>query len=730
MRRALPALPALLVAIFALPPLPAAGETAAGPWYNRLLVGMEVGPTGAQFGSDASDVKYAEKFSGTDIVAAQIATGSQYIVIWGKDGEYAYYNSKVAPKCPGLGDRDVIRETVEAAKPHNLPVIVYCVVQAGGYPLRQHPEFKMRDVEGKPIERVCLNSGFMGHLKDLVDEMLAYGIQGFHIDMLDQGFGPPYGCWCDNCRARFERDYGKPMPASISWDEAWDRMLEFRYNTCERFQREILAHIKERQPDCSVDFNYHGNPPFSFEIGQRPVQHAHIGDFVTGECGTWGFGALSPSFEALFVRGTDPAAPFQVVIQRGVRMYHDQTTRPLEDMRWEMFSLLMHGAQVTIVDKTPFDGSLDRVAYERYGALFREALAKQEHFGRQHRPLADVGLFFSHRTRDWYARETPRKYFDPVYGAHEAVVLGHLPAEFVFDERLTGERLRRHRVVYAPGAAILEPETVALLEDYVRGGGKLLVTGDTGTHDRMGAPRAESALANLIGAKLVRRLDTDDNHVSFPADGGDLDALAAGIPRDWPFLARGAAGIYEPTTARPFGTLHRPFRSVLQQQGKEGFFLPQSPEEAVGPAILVNDFGKGRVVCIAAAPDTAIGGEFGMPEDRMLIENALRLLDPDPPVRVDAPRFVESAVTAGPEPDTLRVHLVAHVTPPQNTHKDRPLAIPAFIEDKPIYRVSVKVAGGVKEIEAATPTTTVTPAPGGFTAQVEDIHEVFVIRTK
>jgi len=150
----------------------------------------------------------------------------------------------------------------------------------------------------------------------------------------------------------------------------------------------------------------------------------------------------------------------------------------------------------------------------------------------------------------------------------------------------------------------------------------------------------------------------------------------------------------------------------------------------VGPAVLVNDFGKGRVVCIAAAPDTAIGGEFGMPEDRMLIENALRLLDPDPPVRVDAPRFVESAVTAGPEPDTLRVHLVAHVTPPQNTHKDRPLTIPAFIEDKPIYRVSVKVAGGVKEIEAITPTTTVTPAPEGFTAQVEDIHEVFVIRTK
>ena len=33
------------------------------------------------------------------------------------------------------------------------------------------------------------------------------------------------------------------------------------------------------------------NPPFSFEVGQRPVQHADNADFVTGETGVWGFSA-------------------------------------------------------------------------------------------------------------------------------------------------------------------------------------------------------------------------------------------------------------------------------------------------------------------------------------------------------------------------------------------------------------------------------------------------------
>ena len=50
-----------------------------------------------------------------DIVRQQLAANSQYLVIWGKDSEFAYYNSKVAPRCPGVQDRDVIREAVEAA---------------------------------------------------------------------------------------------------------------------------------------------------------------------------------------------------------------------------------------------------------------------------------------------------------------------------------------------------------------------------------------------------------------------------------------------------------------------------------------------------------------------------------------------------------------------------------------------------------------------------------------
>lgn len=90
-------------------------------------------------------------------------------------------------------------------------------------------------------------------------------------------------------------------------------------------------------------------------------------------------------------------------------MYHDQTTRPLNDMRWEMFTLLAHGAFVTMIDKTAFDGWLDPIAYDRIGELLGEARTKRRHFGQ--RPVREVGIFVSARTRDWMARDEPTKYF-------------------------------------------------------------------------------------------------------------------------------------------------------------------------------------------------------------------------------------------------------------------------------------------------------------------------------
>jgi hypothetical protein len=724
---------------FALLPLLHSGSAApastAQPWFEGALVGMEIGPTGAQWGhSDTNDTRYCARFNGRDIVRHAVAAHSEYVVLWVRDGDYAYYNSRVLPMAPGLGSRDPLREAMDEARPHKLPIIAYCVVQQGGHFLKAHPEWEMRGADGKPIGRFCYNSGYLEAMKGIVAEQLAYGVDGFHIDMLDQGFGPPYGCWCDSCRAEFEKEFGGPMPAGPTWDAAWDKMLEFRYRSSERFEKALAARIKSVNRRATVDYNYHGNPPFSWEVGQRPVQHAGNGDFITGETGVWGFSALTVGLNAEFYRAAVPHQRVQVAMQRGVRMYHDQTTRPLNDIRWELLTLLAHNAFVTVVDKTGFDGWLDPVAYERIGAAFKETQAKRAHFGQ--RPVAEVGIYFSSRTRDWMGREKPADYFQSFQGAHKALVYEHLPWGVLLDENATLGTLKEFPVVLVPNAWVVSEKEIALLRRYAEEGGNLLITGQSGQFDHMGKPLPESALSELIGGRVMRRLESLDNWVRFPRltniivePWAPLEIIRGAVPPDWPLLVKGPAAVYETTRAKGYGELLKPHRTTRQLEGKEGTEWPMSADAPVGPAVLVNQVGRGTVLTFACSPDFATASEHHIVEARRLLRNAVRFLNPKPRVEIGAPANVEAFVTDDPAASTLRVHLLGYDSPPQTTMaKERPYVLPGLIEDTPQYRVTLTLRDHLKGAKTWNASSELRRRGNRVDLSVQDIHEVVVLK--
>ncbi|MBL8891104.1 MAG: hypothetical protein JNL67_14065 [Planctomycetaceae bacterium] len=702
------------------------------PWYDRVLTGMETGPTGAHFGhSDPTDSRYAASFDGAEIVRQAVAANSEYLVMWVRDGDYAYYQSKLLPKAPGLAGRDPLREAMDEAAKSRLPIIAYCVVQQGGHFLTAHPEWQMRDANGQPIGRFCYNSGYLEALKQMVAEQLEYGIAGFHIDMVDQGFGTPYGCWCESCRRQFEQEYSRPMPTGPTWDDTWDKMLEFRYRSSERLEQLLAAHIRALDPRATVDFNYHGNPPFSFEVGQRPVQHARNGDFITGETGVWGFSALTVGLNVQFYRAAVPDQRVQVAMQRGVRMYHDQTTRPLNDLRWELLTLLSHGAFVTMVDKTGFDGRLDPMAYERTGAAFAEAQAKRSHFG--HMPIADVGIYFSSRTRDWVGRDKPAEWFPSFLGAHKALAYEHIPYGIVLDENATVESVRRYPVLLVPNPGIVSEREVEMFREYVTGGGKLIFTGLPGCYDRLGEPIESSSLETLIGGQFVQRLDSLDNWLRFLTDSESSEeeqaAMARGLRRDWPFLVKGPAAVWKPTTASALGQVMKPYRSIRQQTGLEGTDWPMSAEAPVGPAILRHKIGAGEVLTFAVSPDYATASEHHVVEARRLLTAAIDLLHPTPRVRVTAPATVESIVTDDPASRTLRIHLLGYNGPPQTlSAKERPYVLPALMEDAPTFRATIELQHAPESVSTFNSSTTLKLAGNKIDVVISDVHDVVILK--
>lgn len=707
----------------------AGAATNPPPWFQRALVGMEVGPTGAQFAGGRHAPDYARNFNGAEIVRRCAAANAEYLVLWVRDGDFTFHDSKWVPKPAGFGDRDVLREAVEEGRRLHLPIIAYCQLQYPAHELRQHPDWKARQADGKPIDHlVCFNSPYTNVVKALLAEMMAYGIAGFHLDMVDQGFGPPHGCWCDPCQQLFRAEHGRPMPRGVNWeDEDWDRMLQFRYATSDRFEKMLTGTVRALDPRATVDFNYHGNPPFSWEVGQTPVRHAGNGDFVTGEAGLWAFGALSASFNAAWYRAATPGKPFQVAVQRGVRMYHDQTTRPLNDMRWEMFTLLAHGAFVTMIDKTAYDGGLDPVAYDRIGELLGEARAQRAHFG--HTPVREVGIYFSARARDWVGRDKPAAWYQALQGAHKACVYEHLGFGFLFDENLSLEALKEFPVVCLPNTGIVSKREEELFRRYVEDGGCLVVTGHGGQFDPLGRPRAASSLEPLIGARVRGRREDADSWMRFGPQADPLKPLTDGLRPDWAFLVRGPATVYEPTTATPVGDLLDSHRASLANPAGYNADWPLSARQVVGPAVLVHRVGKGTVLTFAGSPDAATAGEHHLVEARRLFANAVRLLNPAPRVRVRAPSNVEAVVTDDPATRTLRIHLVAYNATPQTTPvKERPYVLPGLIEDAPMFRAAIEVRDGLRSARALNRSTTLEKRGHRVEVTVADLHEVIQCR--
>jgi hypothetical protein len=152
---------------------------------------------------------------------------------------------------------------------------------------------------------------------------------------------------------------------------------------------------------------------------------------------------------------------------------------------------------------------------------------------------------------------------------------------------------------------------------------------------------------------------------------------------------------------------------------------PLSAGQEVGPAVLLNRVGKGRVLTFAGSPDYATASEHAIVEARSLWAEGIRMLMPERRVVADAPSNVEVVVTDEVADRVLRVHLMAY-NPTARTlpAKDRPYVVPGLIEDAPMFRVSLRFADEVTGVKAWNEGTTVRRRGHDVEVLVEDVCEV------
>ena len=669
------------------------------------------------------------------IVSQVAATGCKGMVVFAKDTYgNAYYNTGVGHKHACIGDRDLLAEFLEAGKRRGVMMAAYFCAIWDNRACEMHPEWRLLGPDGKPAcdtvtnngvarwQSVCPNSGFADQAETMIEELAsAYPVDGFHLDMFNLDFGG-LSCYCDTCQRLFFEETGRDLPRTPLWDETWRLFLEFRYRSVERYMQRLREAARRHRADIPVLLNYHGAPGFDWRPGQQPLRHTLPSDIGTVETYTPMLGTLYPGMATRFVRSLVPDRPMEVVSWRMNRVT-DFTTKPLQQLRWELFTSMCWGANCMLIDQPFHDGQLDPHPYRLLKDIFDEAERKRPYFGGT--PQNHVAIYYSCKSRDLYGRDEQARFLQPVMGLYKALVENHFDIGFVFDESLTLDALCKYPVLALPNTAALSEDEARIITEYVRQGGTLIASYDSSLYDELGERLSDFRLAEVLGLHYAGTLDCDAAYLrNFPPPHGQ------GIDADCYLLTLGLAHRVTPTTARGFGDLHDSFhRCLIPEQFFSHSMHP--PYTRVMSGLYENAFGKGKAIYFPCAVDAAYAGEHELPGHRMLLANAVRRAGFVPDVQVDAPLNVESAVFR--KAGNVLVHLMGFNALHQSTtlpSLNQPIRPSIRMEEAPVYYATLHINVPFTSVTALNPDTEVLSVVGNTVRLLcKDVHEVIIVAT-
>ncbi|MFV0565687.1 MAG: hypothetical protein ACK5NB_07630 [Flavobacteriaceae bacterium] len=113
--------------------------------------------------------------------------------------------------------RNIIQEALDEAHDHNTKMIGYYNHYTDGYLSVNYPQYKCKDKNGNDVERsgrgimLCFNSPAADLIQTRLIEFVQMGGDGIYFDELHM---PNEGCWCNNCKTKYQNLTGKSIPTT------------------------------------------------------------------------------------------------------------------------------------------------------------------------------------------------------------------------------------------------------------------------------------------------------------------------------------------------------------------------------------------------------------------------------------------------------------------------------------------------------------------------------------
>ncbi len=371
-------------------------------------------------------------------------------------------------------------------------------------PARRFPQWQMQyiDEPGKSWKArvgMCLiSSPYVEHHANLLRETARFDLDGFFFDGFYLG-GIPHparpGCVCEFCRAAFKQDTGLDLPARVDWlDMTFKRWVRWRNERLLRTARYFSDAIHQVNPQASCTFNTN-LWPFGNKDWETAIPMWRIDDLGVSQ-----HGYSSRFHEKWMMLG------FKARIGRDMNPRHTDMWRAaslkttcgakLQDWAWHeleiktfLLAAISHGI-------TPWHSTIEG-APELAARIHAEAAQREPYFSRLH--VADVAVLCSQNTHDFFGHlpesENLADFRDGILGTWMLLSQRHVPFEFLFDNQLDARSLGRYRTLILANTAALSAAALQAIDAWVRRGGHLITTAQTGRFDEWGRALPVSHLA-------------------------------------------------------------------------------------------------------------------------------------------------------------------------------------------------------------------------------------------
>lgn len=641
----------------------------------------------------------------------------------------AFFPSRHMAAYSEMKGRDIFGEALTATREAGFRFVAYIglATGVGDENAKAHPDWLQLDENGNirsknffqddpatPFwydicsHRPAYRKAICAFTREILDR---YEVDGVYFD------GPYYWthCYCPDCLASYaERvgeeypriygmlgDYPKrpPSPEIDTRDPRMQRYLQWHFQLEQELCEELAGIVRNHPRNAALLF--HGNGIYKIDY-MKPSNHLKLADGILAEHGE--------NFQHRYASAILSSAVGKPMwAYTGAFNFHTRVWNQGAEYKQEGFSSFSAGT-------LPAVAAGNRLYYDLSGVKHvKEVFDFQQEHSRllnEVRTVPWAAVPYTDANGKWYNGWYLRNAYNMGHLSACATLLdAYVPTAGLLNEDVSDlETLQRYRAIFLADFAAMSDREADAITQYVKQGGTLLATGLTSALDEMARPRCDFALKDLFQCHLVSPSNrAGDTYVRFRDGHPALKGISSGSMLPCLYHARVEANAKANVLA-----------DLLYGA------------ENVAPAVVANEFGKGKVLFLPAALErtyvvnSAAGGAGGYLYDRnpvlrRFFQSAMRWLTGDTPIEAPDESGLWIIPAQNADGDKILVHLINRVC--INYDKSHVIRRRLFEYPGPSIRVRVNVKPNSVKTLRSEENLAYRYHKGKITFRVPDIQE-------